>query len=71
MLRFYYISTNLRSHLSANKVLYIKFTIKVQMMFEVIIVTAPFSNFGILCFIKRASLINKIFQSRAESIVLV
>ena len=40
MLRFYYISTNLRSHLSANKLLYSKFTIKVKMMFEVIIVTA-------------------------------
>ena len=40
MLRFYYISTNLRSHLSANKLLYSKFTIKVKMMFEVIIVMA-------------------------------
>ena len=40
MLRFYYISTNLRSQHSADKLLYSKFTIKVKMMFEVIIVTA-------------------------------
>ena len=30
MLRFYYISTNLQSHLSGNKLLYSKFTIKVK-----------------------------------------
>ena len=32
MLRFYYISTNLRSYLSGNKLLYSKFTIKVKII---------------------------------------
>ena len=32
MLRFYYISTNLRSYLSGNKLLYSKFTRKVKII---------------------------------------
>ena len=42
MLRFYYISTNLQSHLSGNKLLYSKFAIKVKKikMFDVTIVIA-------------------------------
>ena len=73
MLRFFYISTNLRSHLSGTKLLYSKLTemIKLVKSFNSLDAFKLLFNFSIFSLIKRASLMNKIFQSIAESNILV